>query len=129
MLVARQGEMVTRAEIQQRLWLSGTFVDFENGMNRAVNRLRDALADSADQPKFIETIPRRGYRFLVPVERLNGHAALVVDEKPEPTSAPPSKRWRWLAAAVVATIFVGFGAMRLNRPPRSVLKFAPATGF
>src|SRR6266852_1982251 len=83
MLVARPGEMVTREEIHNRLWPSGTFVDFENGVNRAVNRLREALADSADQPKFIETIPRRGYRFMVPVERLKGHAALVAELEPE----------------------------------------------
>jgi DNA-binding winged helix-turn-helix (wHTH) protein/tetratricopeptide (TPR) repeat protein len=126
MLLARPGEMVTREEIQQRLWPSGTFVDFENGMNRAVNRLRDALGDSADQPKFIETIPRHGYRFLVPVERLNGHRAPVAELKPEPT-AQPSKQWRWLAAAVVAAVLVlaGVGATRFHRAPKAILKFSP----
>ena len=69
MLVSRPGELVTREEIQKRLWPSGTFVDFENGLNSAVNRLRDALGDSAEEPKFIETVPRRGYRFVVPVCR------------------------------------------------------------
>ncbi len=70
MLISRPGELVTREEIQQKLWPSGTFVDFENGLNSAVNRLRDALGDSADEPKFIETVPRHGYRFIAPVERV-----------------------------------------------------------
>ena len=126
MLVARPGEMVTREEIQRRLWPSGTFVDFENGMNRAVNRLRDALGDSAEHPKFIETIPRRGYRFLVPVERLNGHTALVAEQKTEPP-ARPSKWWRWFATAAAAAILAlaGFGATRFFHPPKTILKFAP----
>jgi DNA-binding winged helix-turn-helix (wHTH) protein/tetratricopeptide (TPR) repeat protein len=127
MLVARPGEMVTREEIQQRLWPSGTFVDFENGMNRAVNRLRDALGDSAEQPKFIETIPRHGYRFLAPVERLKGpHSALIGELKPEP-AARQSERWGWLAASAVAAVLVmaGFGAMRFHRPQRAILKFEP----
>ncbi len=74
MLVARPGELVTREEIRQRLWPSGTFVDFDNGLNSAVNRLREVLGDSAEAPKYVETIPRYGYRFLVPVEKLNGLA-------------------------------------------------------
>src|SRR5690349_19230863 len=64
MLLARPGELVTREEIRQTLWPSGTFVDFDNGLNAAVNRLREALADSAEHPQFIETLPRRGYRFI-----------------------------------------------------------------
>lgn len=67
--MSRPGELVTREEIQKHLWPSGTFVDFENGLNSAVNRLRDALGDSAEEPKFIETVPRRGYRFVAPVCR------------------------------------------------------------
>src|SRR5215467_841054 len=64
MLLACPGELVTREEIRQSLWPSGTFVDFDNGLNAAVNRLREALSDSAENPKFIETLPRRGYRFI-----------------------------------------------------------------
>src|SRR5215831_10802193 len=64
MLLARPGELVTREEIRQNLWPSGTFVDFDNGLNAAVNRLREALSDSAENPKFVETLPRRGYRFI-----------------------------------------------------------------
>ena len=64
MLLACPGELVTREEIRQSLWPSGTFVDFDNGLNAAVNRLREALSDSPQNPKFIETLPRRGYRFI-----------------------------------------------------------------
>jgi cholera toxin transcriptional activator len=68
LLLARPGELVTREEIQQKLWPSGTFVDFENGLNTAINRVREALGDSAENPKFVLTEPRRGYRFIAPVE-------------------------------------------------------------
>src|SRR5436190_23855262 len=67
MLLDRPGELVTREEIRQKLWPGDTFVDFDHGLNSAVNRLRDALGDSADAPRFIETLPRRGYRFIAPV--------------------------------------------------------------
>jgi DNA-binding winged helix-turn-helix (wHTH) protein len=69
LLLARPGELVTREMIQQKLWPSGTFVDFENGLNTAINRLREALGDSAENPRFIVTEPRRGYRFIAPVDR------------------------------------------------------------
>lgn len=68
-LLERPGEMVTREELINRLWRAGTFVDFNLGLNKAVNRLREALEDTADQPRFIETFPKRGYRFLGEVSR------------------------------------------------------------
>lgn len=68
MLLERRGELVTREEIRLRLWPADTFVDFDHGLNNAVNRLREALSDSAVLPRFIETLPRRGYRFITPVE-------------------------------------------------------------
>ncbi len=73
LLAERQGEVVTREELQKRLWPGDTFVDFETGLNTAVSKLRDALSDSAEAPRYIETLPRRGYRFLMPVEFPNGH--------------------------------------------------------
>jgi len=60
--------MVTREELQRRLWPSDTFVDFDHSLNTAVMRLREALNDSSENPRFIETLPRRGYRFVAPVE-------------------------------------------------------------
>jgi TolB-like protein/tetratricopeptide (TPR) repeat protein len=68
-LMERPGEIVTRDELRRRLWSSDTFVDFEVALNSAVSRLRDALGDSANSPSFIETIPKRGYRFVIPIPR------------------------------------------------------------
>ena len=64
MLLERPGHVVTREEIQQRLWPEQTFVDFENSLNKSINKLRQALSDSAEDPVYIETLPRRGYRFV-----------------------------------------------------------------
>lgn len=70
MLVERPGEVVTREEISRELWPEGTFVDYEHGVNSAVNRVREALGDKAGSPRFVETLARRGYRFVAPVERI-----------------------------------------------------------
>jgi cholera toxin transcriptional activator len=70
MLLERPTEILTREEISRELWPDGTFVDFEHGVNSAINRLRDALGDKAGNPRFVETLSRRGYRWLVPVERI-----------------------------------------------------------
>src|SRR5215471_6610624 len=66
-LVERPGEIVTREQLQQRIWGKDTFVDFDQSLNKAVNRLREALNDDPAQPRYVETIPRRGYRFVAPV--------------------------------------------------------------
>src|SRR6266852_4892411 len=68
MLLEHPGELVTREQLQQKLWPSDTFVDFDVGLNSAIKRLRDALGDSAESPRYIETLPRRGYRFIASVE-------------------------------------------------------------
>ncbi|HXC96711.1 MAG TPA: winged helix-turn-helix domain-containing protein [Edaphobacter sp.] len=70
MLLERPGELLTREEISRELWPGGTFVDYEHGVNSAVNRLREALGDKASNPRFIETLARRGYRFVAPVEKI-----------------------------------------------------------
>ena len=67
-LLEYRGKMVTREELQRRLWPSDTFVDFDHSLNTAVMRLREVLSDSSENPRFIETLPRRGYRFVAPVE-------------------------------------------------------------
>src|ERR1700745_3423250 len=67
MLLEHPGEIVTRDELQKRIWPSDTFVDFEQGLNNAAKRLREALSDPADAPRFVETIPRRGYRFIASI--------------------------------------------------------------
>jgi DNA-binding winged helix-turn-helix (wHTH) protein len=70
-LLQRPGEVVTRHELERQLWPAGTFVDFEHGLNAAVKRLRTAIGDSAGRPRFVETLPRRGYRFIAPVEPID----------------------------------------------------------
>ena len=78
MLLERPREVVTREELRERLWLSDTFVDFDHGLNTAVNQLRNALGDSATNSRFIQTVPRRGYRFIAPVEMtVSGSTALA----------------------------------------------------
>src|SRR6202022_1274518 len=71
-LLEQPGEVLTRDELRRRLWPDGTFVDFEHGLNAAVKRLRAVLGDNAERPRFVETLHRRGYRFIARVERVNG---------------------------------------------------------
>ena len=82
-MLERPGEVLTREEIARELWPDGTFVDYEHGVNSAVNRIRDVLGDSAASPRFIETLARRGYRFVVPVERIAPQNELLTNA-PQP---------------------------------------------
>jgi cholera toxin transcriptional activator len=104
MLLDRPGALVTREEISRELWPDGTFVDYDHGVNSAVNRIREALGDMAGSPRFIETLARRGYRFIAPVERIAGSQIVVAPGQPEaaigttaeiappvdPATAPPN---------------------------------------
>jgi DNA-binding winged helix-turn-helix (wHTH) protein len=76
MLLEHPGEVVTREQLRSRLWLADTFVDFDHGLNAAVKRLRDALGDDPDNPRFVETVPRRGYRFLATVSMPKSERAI-----------------------------------------------------
>ena len=86
-LLARPGDVVTREELRLRLWPADTFVDYDHSLNTAVNKLRDALNDSADNPRFIQTIPRRGYRFIASVE-IVADAASEIRRYPNRKPAP-----------------------------------------
>ena len=105
-LVEHAGDLVTRDELRQELWSDDTFVDFERNLNSAIKRLRLALGDSAESPRFIETLPRRGYRFLVPVERVPVPAVSPRhDPGPLDVARQPRLRFvRWLAAAATLTL-------------------------
>src|ERR1700756_5027257 len=70
-LLEHPGEVVTREELQKKLWPADTFVDFDHGLNKTINKIREALGDSAESPRFVETVARRGYRFLAEVEAIN----------------------------------------------------------
>jgi DNA-binding winged helix-turn-helix (wHTH) protein len=76
LLVSRAGEVVTRDEIRQALWSADTFVDFEQGVNAAIKQVREALNEDADHPLYLETVPKRGYRFTAPIERLKKSGSL-----------------------------------------------------
>src|SRR5579863_4964433 len=93
MLLECPGAVITREELQKRLWPTDTFVDFDRGLNRATNRLLESLGDEADSPRFIETLPRRGYRFIAPVAKWDesGHVAELVPPQADavPTDGSP----------------------------------------
>jgi TolB-like protein/DNA-binding winged helix-turn-helix (wHTH) protein/Flp pilus assembly protein TadD len=108
-LLERPGDVVTRKELEEKLWPDGTVVDYEHSVNAALKRLREALNDSADNPRFVETLPRRGYRFIAPVERPGANA----------------HGWLWavglaaLPAVVVLLLALNIGGLRdrlLGRP-------------
>ncbi len=84
LLASRAGALVTRAEIEKALWNDGEFVEFEHGINTAMRKIRDALGDEREQPRYIETLPRKGYRFLVPVE------AVGTTSSQDPSPAAPN---------------------------------------
>jgi cholera toxin transcriptional activator len=104
-LLQRPREIVTREELRELLWPSDTFVDFDHGLNTAINQLRNALGDSAANPRFIQTVPRRGYRFIAPVEtsgdpsgapisatgRANGYAAGAAPSDQRETNSPAAR--------------------------------------
>ena len=89
-LLDHPAEVVSREELRQRLWPADTFVDYDHSLNTAVNKLREALNDSAENPRFIQTIPRRGYRFVAPVEKIDGAAASAKPEEPRSPSPAPA---------------------------------------
>src|ERR1700732_1622639 len=84
LLLERAGDVVTREELREKLWASDTFVDFDHSLNTAVNKVREALGDSASSPRFVETLARRGYRFLAAVERANPNSPAL---EPNPPTA------------------------------------------
>ena len=77
MLLERPGELVTREEIRENVWPEDTFIDFEHSINTAVKRLREAFGDDTEHPRYIETLPRRGYRFIAPVEALKASSSAL----------------------------------------------------
>jgi DNA-binding winged helix-turn-helix (wHTH) protein/tetratricopeptide (TPR) repeat protein len=106
LLLEHPGDVVTRDELRQKLWPADTFVDFDTGLNSAIKKLRDALADSAEEPRYIETLPRRGYRFIAHVENgdLPASAAVGVHLAPVLPLRPTPKFWSKRRFAVTAAV-------------------------
>jgi len=116
-LVSRPGELVSRDDLRRALWAEGTFVDFDTALNVAVKKIRRALRDSATAPRFIETLPRRGYRFLAEVRAVElgespsgGDLGPIANATPE---APPASRWRRFGLAVIGPALVVSAALTL----------------
>lgn len=157
-LLEQPGQMVTREQLQKRLWAEDTFVDFEHGLNTAINKLRQVLSDEADNPRFIETLPKRGYRFIAPVSgardsegakepAITAHAAPQVGAEvakdngftqAAPVADPPTTgkaRFPYLAAAtavvLVASIALGawYFLSRRGESAWSEIRIAPLNGL
>lgn len=121
-LLENPGQIVTREELRRRLWSADVFVDFESGLNTAANRLRITLGDSAENPRYIETLSRTGYRFIAPVE--------VVEPPLPATETPPARRPRALGwiVAVAGVFLLGLaGWLALRRPSPADFQFHQVT--
>jgi DNA-binding winged helix-turn-helix (wHTH) protein/Tol biopolymer transport system component len=132
MLLRRPNEVVTRQELQQELWAEDTFVDFEHGLNKAINKLRDALGDDAHDPRFVETLPGRGYRFIAPVLTPSGDASA---EDPVVTSGTASqlnpsigiearaksRSWPWVAAGLALSVLAAGAVLMAYRASRNTV--------
>jgi DNA-binding winged helix-turn-helix (wHTH) protein/TolB-like protein len=135
LLVARAGDVVSRDELRAHLWGGDTHVDFDRGLAYCVGQLRSALGDSAENPRFVQTLPRRGFRFIAPVHRNGDGAAATADAAPEqaadnrasaappihPGVSPPTVPG-WIAAAAIAFVALTVGAagalmLARDRPP------------
>ncbi|HET8924768.1 MAG TPA: winged helix-turn-helix domain-containing protein [Candidatus Acidoferrum sp.] len=142
MLLEQPGGAVTREELRERLWPTDTFVDFDHGLNNAINKLRDALNDSAETPRFIETLPRRGYRFIAevqngapltepsPVSTPSGELPPpITSSQPTPEMAvgPPHRRLKklWFAAAALGLVAALLLGLNLRQRQRLFASSAP----
>jgi eukaryotic-like serine/threonine-protein kinase len=145
LLLTRSGEVVTRGQLREHVWSDGTFVDFEAGLNAAMAKLRRALGDSAENPRYIETVPGLGYRFLVSVNSLASEdpAAPVAQETPAlhgsspqprvPVSLPDRKGlsfWQWFAITIACVVLSAAAAWWLRAskvPPPASWQLRPLT--
>src|SRR4051812_37436951 len=139
-LLARPGDLVTREELQRRLWTADTFVDFDHGLNKAINKIREALGDSAESPRFVETVARRGYRFIADVAAVDSVPSVGVtdasatadfltrdapasSEHADATTTRKGQAWRQAATiaggvlALSSVILAGWLLQSRARPP------------
>ena len=142
MLLERAGQVVGREELQKKLWPADTFVDFDHGLNKAINKIREALGDSAESPRFVETVARRGYRFIADVRVADAAPARSPEPEPQPHPAPdpsdrrtvagtpatlrrrrPLRAWT-LSTAALLVLLISLAAWKLHSyaPPSSVIR-------
>lgn len=124
-LLRRPGEVVTREELQAALWPEGTYVEFDQSVNTAIKKIRQALGDSAENPRFIETLPRKGYRFIAPV---SGASAADLVPAVVPNAGEESTRSRWRTRALFSSLAVLLGCAVLAATWWLVRSNAPARG-
>src|SRR6266849_6159472 len=148
MLLEHPGELVTREQLHHKLWPADTFVDFDVGLNSAIKRLRDALGDSAEDPRFVETLPRRGYRLIAPVENVgsglvaaqegrpsqpednaSGKRVPVFDVSRKPEALKRRTPWPWrrigIGAAVLAIVATGVWWLVRPKPGPNTIAVLP----
>jgi DNA-binding winged helix-turn-helix (wHTH) protein len=118
MLLERPGSLIAREELRQVLWPSDTFVDFDHGLNAAVNRLREALGDSADEPRLVETLPRRGYRFIGEIALPTTAPEPLVPRRPRPCLPPPRSCQAQILAGLGPGLALHFSQQRFASPWR-----------
>jgi len=134
-LLEKPGEIITRDELRERLWPGDTFVDFDHGLNNAVMRLREVLGDSSDRPRFIETLPRRGYRFIAPIEEIHSAAAssaagsLPIEPRDDSSTAAIVSPVAATASASGEQLAAGANAKRRLTLPRIALLSAAILAF
>lgn len=131
LLARRSGDLVTREEIKREIWSEETFVDFDQGLNFCIKQVRIALRDQADTPRYIETLPRRGYRFLAPVEALDGsgrRAAVAAETASSPVEPPRRSRLSlWVSVTALALLAVlGWTFVNRSRSQAASNALAPA---
>src|SRR5258708_8515491 len=113
-LLEKPGEVVTREELQKRIWPADTFVDFDHGLHAGVNRLRSALNDSADRPRYIETVARRGYRFIGQLENASYASPVLQVEEISPAATRKIHLWNsWTGVLTGFVIALAVGALLL----------------
>ena len=121
LLLERAGEAVTRETLQQTVWSDGTQVDFERGLNYCIAQVRSALSDSAESPRFVRTIPKRGYQFIAPVERIELTAAAAPATLVNEPSRTGRSRRVWAVAAVALCAAAALAWFWFSRPARPVV--------
>jgi Tol biopolymer transport system component/DNA-binding winged helix-turn-helix (wHTH) protein len=134
-LLSRSGELVSREELRQQIWPEDTFVDFDHGLNIAITKIRLALGDRADNPRFVETLPRRGYRFIAPVDKPSSPTPALLPPQRPVKGLTTKARWMSGAGLSLALLFaIGIWRLARNRteaglPPLEVVPMAALPGF
>lgn len=134
LLTRRSSSLVSREEIRRELWPDGTFVDFDQAVNFAIKQIRDILRDAAERPLYIETVPRRGYRFIAPVDTATGHSQAAAPQSHGTTvrlqkalwtniaelrmAELRRRRYTFIAVIIVITLFAGLALFVITRVPR-----------